>query len=106
VKFEYIGSKAGGVPVTFPLGVKSKMGIRKTVYADPFIEIEDRHAALFLKLYNKRGEMPCFEAVGDVPAPAEIEPVEEIETVSSVEVESDEKPAPKKRGPKPKKVAE
>lgn len=96
MKFEYIGSKAGGVPVTFPLGVKSKMGIRKTVYASPFIEIDEKDAALFLKLYNNGS--PCFRAVTEAPALEEY--AHQIEEADQVHEHSEH--APKKRGPKPK----
>ncbi len=48
-KVNYKGHKKN-MPVQLPIGIKSQGGVRKTLYADPVVELEDKDAIALVKL--------------------------------------------------------
>jgi hypothetical protein len=49
VRLKYLGTKADGLPVTFPVGAKQKSAWTKIVWANPFIDVTADEAAFLLE---------------------------------------------------------
>lgn len=80
MKLKYVGPKIGGMPVQFPIGVKSVGQYKKVVVADPYIEMPEKDGKKLIALNAHSGH---FVEVND-------DNEEVYSTVGSGETEAEE----------------
>lgn len=49
IRLKYQGSKEGGLPVTYPIGCRQHSGLRKVVWANPYLDVTKEEADFLLK---------------------------------------------------------
>lgn len=85
VKVKYLGSKKGGMHVSFPIGEKSPSAVKEVKVANPFLEMS-REDAEKLVSFNKPDEAPAFAIVGEESAPEPVEVEKEMSLVDTQEL--------------------
>ena len=57
MKVKYKGHKKKGVPVWLPIGVQRLGGVKKKLWADPYVELSDEDAKALVELDSQNFEL-------------------------------------------------